>query len=243
MLKVLHKVKKLPMTLLEVMIAMALTMLLLSSLSYMFLFVEKINQRSEAKQEQAFSTLYLEERLNYLMRHTYSPRDVDKHYYFFTSQAQDSSLFKEGTPSLTFSFNNGNVLDKSFGGAVLGRLFVDPKGDLTLAVWPLPTEVKKLPETIHKEILLKGVEEMNFYFLVAPSKDRTRIFSQLKKGMLAKKTFKQLPPAGFNHRQWQSDYSSLPAAVKIEIKQNNEWLHFSIPLPHSDQVILYEGGE
>lgn len=235
--------RKRAMTLLEVMIAMVLTMLLLSTLSYMFLFVEKINQQSESKQERAFASLYLEERLNYLLRHAYSPRSVDHHYYFFTSQTQDGALFKPGTSSLVFSFDNGNVVNKPFAGHVIGRLYVNHMSQLVLAVWPLPTDQKKQDSPVHKEVLLNNVSSLEFFFLVPPLVDRSFIHEQAGKKQLKKMLVKELPQPGFDHRQWRSDYPSLPAVVKIQIKQDQNPLTFSIPLPHSDLTIVYGGGK
>ena len=232
------------MTLLEVMIAMGLTLLLLSTLSYMFLFVEKVNSRTEAQQEKSFDYFFLEHRLNYLMKQTYSPRQVAEHYYFFTSQTLDSHLFKPGSSSLVFSFNNGAVFDKPFANQVIGRLYLDPQGRLCLAIWPLPEEQKKnLSTQLHKEILLKNVESLDFSFLVPPLKDRTKVWKDAPQGLLKQLSQNELPASGFNHKQWKSSYPSLPAMVRIELKLTNQDkpLVFSIPLPQSDLTIVYGG--
>lgn len=165
-------------TLLELLIGMGLAVLLLSTLSYFYLQVEMLNTEAERTQKESFELRHVENRLAKILPYTLSERELKKHFFFYTSQAE--GLLR--TPSLLFTFYNGVKLSSPFANDVLGRLYLDEeKKQLCLAIWPAPKRWENgIMPPMAKEILLDNVESLSFQFYVAPKKDRSKILEQKK---------------------------------------------------------------
>lgn len=219
-----YKLTRREMTFLEVLIGLSLTLIILSTLFFFYRQVIEINTQVDKMQNKIFEKSYIEMHLAKVFSHTLAPSH--EHFYFFTSSFGEEE-------SLVFSYYNGAVLDKNFSNEVLGRLYVDKKGQLILATWPSPKRWKmgEIPP-IKKEILMTQVTGLSFEFYVPPEREWSR-FTKMK-------SF--IRPAGEWHREWAKDYMQLPAMIKIHVSQKNEngpYL-FAFPLPYSGMVIVYE---
>lgn len=164
------KIQRRHITLLELLIATALTVVILSTLSYFYRQVTVINVEMDKTQNESFKKRYVENRLASVLPKSISSTDISNDFHFFSSPDL-GALFKEGSDSLVFSFDNCVRLDKDMSYHVIGRLFLDTEGNLTLATWPVPKRWKEdEPIPISKEILLDHIETLEFQFYVPPQK-------------------------------------------------------------------------
>ena len=224
------------MTLIELMIAMGLTLLVISTMSYFFRHVNAINRAMDNLQEESFQKRYLESRLMDIIPKAVSATD-QKHDFLFFSAPDSAGLFKNRTQSILLTFDNCVNLDSNFSSHVLGRLYLDEEDRFCLAMWPSYKRWKEneIPP-MKKEILLENVEELRFEFFAAPDKGKTR----------RKKPKIELPPNLFGEwtNEWKSQYQQLPAIVKIhlihKVKDEEELMIFAFTLPETHQPITYD---
>lgn len=217
--------KRRHMTLMEVLIALALTMILLSTLTYFYQDVSKMNTEYEKLRKEGFQFTYVENRLANILPKAVPPTDKSKDFAFFTS-GDANGFLKMGQPSLIFAFDNGVELDKNFANHVVGRLCVNKDNQLVLATWPSPNRwesVKQPP--IKKEILMDNVDTLHFEFYVPPGKTYNP---------------HSIEPKNAWHKEWKQDYQKLPAMVRVQVKRQNKTMNFVFPLPASDLVIHYD---
>lgn len=181
--------KKRFITLIEVLIALGLTMLLLSTLTFFYHQMSYVNTRMEKVQEYTFQELFLQTRFARIFpsliaeKATRYKKDTRGDFYFFTSTNQ-GSLFKPGTQNLIFTYNNGQSLNKSLANFTLGRLFVTPQNQLVLATWPAPSRWSATTDVLpamKKEVLMDNVENLTFEFYVAPDRNQDAIKKYEKK--------------------------------------------------------------
>lgn len=210
------------MTFLEVLIAMGLTMVLLTSLTFFYRQVSDINSRAEKLEKLAFEQSYIEMRLARIFSQAIVPDN--KNFFFYTGDNNH----------LILSFKNGIHFDKKMTNDVLGRLYLDKNHNLCLALWPSPDRWKegdKESIEMKKEILLCDVESLSYEFYVPPERDRSRIA----------KIILNIEPKGAWHKEWSRDYKQLPAMIRIHIKRKSgELLTFAYPIPKSNLVVMYE---
>lgn len=235
--------------LLEVLIAMALTMILISILLIFYMQVNKFNSELEKKQDYSFKKLYLSTRLASVLPKAIAQNDPDKDFFFFTTTANDSST-KSGTTALMFAFNNGVKLDSAFANHVLGRLYLSSEGQFCLAIWPSPTRWTDVTvPPIKKEVLFEHVENLTFEFYIPPSKNREIIWQNHKPAITMKKTdLLKLSPIGEWKHEWQQEYEALPYMVRVTLtvgpkgtsSGKQETFTFTYPLPNSPFMIMYE---
>src|SRR5437868_4723539 len=131
----------------EVLIAMSLVMVLLSSLMGFYAEINRVNVAMEKEQEISFKKLLLSTRLAAIIPQALgSPKAAPQkktpdaplpEFVFYSSMANDPYT-KGGTQTLTLSFDNGINLDPAFSYHVLGRLYVNAKDQFCLAIWPSP---------------------------------------------------------------------------------------------------------
>lgn len=230
--------------LLEVLIALGLTMILLSTLMGFYLEISRINSALEKEQDASFRKLYLSSRLAAILPKAISASDKDKDFFFYSGMANDR-FSKSGSQTLTFGFDNGIKLDPAFSYHVLGRIYVTEAKQLCLAVWPSPARWNDLTiPPIKQEVLFVGVENLSFEFYVPPYRDRKAILSNNKfKGTYKQNEFLKLDPMGEWKTEWQQEYDELPVLVKIILEMSGpkaEPLTFIYPLPQSRLIIVYE---
>lgn len=229
------KKSKRHVTLIEVIIAMSLTMIILSTLTYFYREMALLDAMGERQQQKNFQMLYVGNRLM-----TSIPKTVDnnkKDFAFFTPRDIDP-MFMSGSPSLIFTFDNCVKLDPLFANNVLGRLYLDNQGRLILAKWPSPIRWKDQRPPLKKEVLMEGVKQMEFAFFSSPSR-----------GKRAKNYQKQSPtdqpfPAGeWAFSEWKKDYEQLPLMMKITLTMEDDDTEyvFAFPLPNAKEPVIYLG--
>lgn len=149
----MHLHKKLKFTLLEVLIALGLTLLILSTLMSVYLNTERTSAWWKKEEKEQFTLRFFTHRLTEVFNHLL---EID----------QKKSFFLTTESGLIFSYDNGASLDSLFSGPVLGRLFIDPRGDLYLITWP-ERELwgdSGIPP-YHREVLFRNVASLQLSFL------------------------------------------------------------------------------
>lgn len=229
--------KKRLFTLIEVLIALGLTSIIMSTLTYFYFQIQAINTKTEKSLKNLYELSYLENRLTEVLPKAISENSPKKDFYFFTSEAS-SEYIKPGSTSLVFMYDNGIDINKALSNNTLGRLFVDNKRRLILATWPSPKRWKEgsTPFMI-KEILADNIDSISFSFFVAPSLDRSRVSPQ-NDSSKKKKLFAAEPPLSWVN-EWKNEYYELPAMMKMNIQRPNENIEFIFPLPNSTKTIYY----
>lgn len=158
--------RKAHMTLLETLIAFTLLSALLLIVFGFFRELSEITRMTESTQKESFQMRYVESRLAYIFERVVNENQGDtRPFFFYTEPAHDSVSRHD---SLIFTFDNGVRLDPAFSGDILGRLYVDQKGRLRLAMWPI--RVSDPHEYMKEEVLLDNVKNIEFQFYSAPEK-------------------------------------------------------------------------
>lgn len=228
--------RKRHVTLLEVIIALALTVLILSTLTYFYQQVEMTGRAIDQIEEENFKWRFLENRLINMIPRTVSPSNKLKDFVFFT--ASEDSLTKQGNTSLIFTFESDVKLEKGFAFHAIGRLYLDKKDRLIFAYWPTPKWWKNdeapLPK---KEVLLEGVESLEFEFFIPPDKGKKE-----KEPANSKEPVLEPEPKGsWRKGTWLLDYKQPPALVKVIIKlKTGEQKTFILYVLKSKKPIVYE---
>lgn len=229
--------KKSNFTLLEALIALTLAALLISTLTYFYGQMSRIDAQIEHDQQENFAKRLLENRLSYTLQR--AVKSSNKEFEFFTS-AGGPLVMKAPGHSLLFTYNNSIDLDKSLSNEVLGRLFVDNQNRLVLATWPAPSTWNRsgiVPE-MKREILMEQVDRVEWSFFVPPAYERGKTSP--------KQTVQPSPPNDWR-TDWLSDFHQLPAIVKVTVyplpvggqKKESLPIQLVFPLPQTDQPIYY----
>ena len=223
----MKKNKRLAFTLLEVIISLILASIIMSVLLYYYFQVSQASVMSEAASIKTFKIRYLENRLQNLTLKLLEPNNENQ--FFFTGAPQ-MSLFLPGADNLIFSYDNGTVLDKPLSGDVLGRLFVDPEGRLTLITWVDRNKWEKEPfPAFHQEVLLEGVEKFDIDYFVGPKTDAEQ--------SLATRDELRLPKWV---ESWGKDFQELPAMIRFKIKTSEAEMTYAFPLPNQHAKVIYK---
>lgn len=236
----IKRINRRRITLIEVLIAMALTMMIMTTLAYFYRQIDQINQETEIQQEKLFGQLYLSTRLSDVIPKIVSPSNEKKDFYFFQTNS-GNTFMKEGSPNLVFTFDNGVKLDPQFSNHVLGRLFVDKRNRLCLAVWPSPYRWEEFhPPSIKCEVLEENIAELEFEFYIPPKRDLETVWKQAKMNVKIPEGFPQ-SEAGEWLKEWPASYEQLPAMLKLNMKSTVTGKPFTLtfPLPNSNFFILY----
>jgi hypothetical protein len=161
------------MTMMELLIGMALASLLMVVLTQFYSQVSTMNVASEKAQKESFKKRYVEYRLSAVL--PAALEKVNKKVTFFTSNDL-SGLLAENSSSLVFIYQAGPSQDPARSGNLLARLYLDKQGRVGLATWPVPKNLDKesaLPPA-HNEILMEGIEKLQFKFYVPPKRERKK---------------------------------------------------------------------
>lgn len=234
-----------PITLLELLISMTLMAAILSSLSYFYLHVTQMNREMDRAQMESFEKRYVEYRLSKIFPQTFPPGKNNEDFHFFT-RAESQDLFQPESQNLLFSFDNKAQLNKEMSHHVVGRLYLDKRGNFTLATWPSEKRWKENEDPpIKREILMENVETLEFSFFAPPNKGKT-FQEELKPD--EKKILPMLPAEVRDKREWENEwkqeYRQLPAIVKItltrESSKEKQRLIFAFALPNTLNPIIYD---
>lgn len=226
-------------TLLEVLIAMTLTILVLTTLMFFYQQVSFINIDIDKVQAEHFNLRYVENRLAEILPRTISEKDKRKDFVYFN--LNDEGIGKSGSQSLIFTFDNEVSLDKIFSNHVIGRLYLDKNDRLILAYWPSPKRLEGVtPIPMKKEILFEGAESLAFEFFIPPEK--------AGEAKLSKPSESPSPePKGDWRRQlWSKDFNKLPAMVRVIIgvkdkdKKGKETITFVFPYVNVTNPVIYD---
>lgn len=244
-------------TLIEIIIAMALTAIMLTTLTFFYRQISHIGHDIDQVKAEHFQLRYVENRLADILPKAIYEKDRKKDFVFF-SFGDEGGFSMPGSQSLIFTFDNGVNLDKPFSAHVIGRLYLDRNGRLVLAYWPSPRQWDNgVTPPMKKEILLEGVTKLSFEFFIPPDKGEIKSTPKQSESSAdqAKNTQspKQEPtavepePKGDWRRQpWMMEYQRLPAMIKVNIslkekgRQEEKPMTFIFPLINTSKHIIYE---
>ena len=238
-----HKKSMRLLTLIEVMIALGLSSLIMTAMFYFYQKAARLDIEIMKVEHQVFSLRLLESQLMRIIPRTVSYSEADSDFVFLTGR--EDQISKNGTPYLLFSYDRGVDLDPLFSNIVIGRLFVDKKSRLILAIWPpesrWPTNRNLTP--MKREVLMENVASISFSFYNPPEQK-----SDLEKQRRSKKgvIFSDPEVKGGFLKEWKNDYGILPVLMKLElelIKNDGVVEKKVIPFsfPYSGRTITYTG--
>lgn len=213
------KKRKRLFTLLEVVIAAGLAILLLSILLGAYFQAATVVEVYSRQEEALFLERYLQHRLEEVFR---SIPKIDQRENFFFSASSEEAL--RGSSTLVFSYDNGVLADPALSGPVLGRLYVDLEGNLTLLTWPERREwsEEKLPP-FHREVLVREVKKISYQFFHIPQEGSPS------------KEIDWLP-------DWPKDLKYRPGAIRLAVERaTGALLHFVFVIPGEMGVIRVKG--
>lgn len=234
-------------TLLELLVALGLMLIILMSLGFFYYELEMINAEGDKLQKQSFRQRYLENRLANVLPHANAidgyvqPGTKKTDSLFFTSKEAGPGI-KPGSPNLIFTFDNGINYEKLLSNLVIGRLYLDEAGNLTLAVWPLPSRWPKvgLPQ-VKQEVLMEQVESIQFAFYVPPdpaTEDQIR-----SKPIQGKAQYMEPEPKGSWITDWRTEYHRLPAMIRLIVTyregDSEKTATYAFPFPNYKELIIY----
>ncbi len=234
-----HSSRKLKMTLLEMLIAIGLLSILLTTVLGIYQNMNWLQQEIGNSQKRKFNLLYVQYRLAEVLplarakqKEAVGKKPHD--FYFYTMDADHNSRFQ----SLVITYDNG-ISTPDFSNEVIGKLFVDKENRLCLVTWPAIERESGPHIPMRKEVLLENVEEIGFAFYLAPrtSKETNPIDATVEK--LYNAWHLQWPLDGMN-----PDEVSLPPLMRMLVKVSkekgeSETFLFAFLLPYSEQHIEY----
>lgn len=229
-------------TLIEVLIAMMLTVLVLTTLMFFYQQVSTINIDIDKVKAEHFRLRYVENRLSYVLPRAINEKGKNSDFVFFT--LNDEGIGMNGSQSLIFTFDNDVSLDKIFSNHVIGRLFLDKDGRLILAYWPSPKRLEGVAQIpMKREVLLEGAESLAFEFFIPPEKA-----GEAKLTKAANPPPSPEPKGDWRKQLWSKDFKKLPAMVKVIIgmkegfKKPKETITFVFPLVNTLNPVIYDQG-
>lgn len=251
------------MTLLEVIIAAALTLMIMSTLLFFYRQLGEIGRDLDQAKEDNFKLRYAEARLSTVLPNIVWEKNKNKDFVFFSFI--DEGLGKADSQNLIFTFDNKISLDKETANHVIARLFVDPKGRLILAYWPSPKRwVDGTQPKIKQEVLLDGVQGVSFEFFIPPDKkNEANAASQADevKESKPKKISEKVesnrdapeeegkegnvepePKGDWRRQPWLMEFNKLPAMVRMIVKfqEDDQSITFVFPMSQSNVHPIYE---
>lgn len=224
--------KKRCMTLLEMMIAMVLSLALFTALLGFYRLSQTIEQKTKEWEERLFYERQAENRLSDLFTTIPSSRNQKgnekKDPFAFYSEANPSSL--------VFTYRSGGDLDPRFAHFVLGRLYVDEKKNLCLSSWPIRDPENSEEPVQHREVLLPEVESMHFSFYVPPQKKKHAVEGRHVAGA---HQITDPSPKDEWHPEWKREYRRTPALLRLELARTKggATLTYIYPLVNEEEPI------
>lgn len=212
-------------TLLEMLIAISLVTILLSTLMGFYSFTASTQSTIDKLRNEGFRSLYIQHRLGQILpkANEKSKEKKDKSpFWFYTSVGTFS-------PELVFTYDNGVDATPRFSNIVLGKLFLE--GDkLTLLSWSTEPEWRKPDAPARKEVFEEGIVRIAFSFYnPPPATNEEKPIEDIKN-----------PPGWFS--EWEIDREKLPAMIKITLWKEGEETPktYGFVMSNSDSTILYK---
>jgi hypothetical protein len=201
----------------ELVIALALSAILLSLLLRFFAHSAAFDRKLDEARAQIFARQHLHTRLSAFFTSTI-PR----------SALPSSALCPFHTPEagrLTAVFDNGIDPDPAFSGPIVGTLFIDGDANLSLTLFPL--DAKEGGGPCRKEILMSRASRLRFQFLAKknsqhPDPNATPILPSLEW-----------------RTNWPKTRWDIPSLIRIFVEQQGEPIAFSFALPIADPIPTY----
>ncbi len=209
-------VRKNPLTLLEVGIALFIASILITFLLRTYSQIQILDHKIDKTRQEIVQRQHFQKRLHQVFSQIPSASVfVPKEPSLYTEQFP-----QESTLSLVCFFDNGIDLDPSFSGPILGRLTVI-ENDLCLLMWPF----KKNHSKTHyrKEILLHDIFSIDYEFLGPTDPKYTHA--------RAKKINEDLEW----NPHWHKKRKELPSVIRIHLNQKND-LSFAFLLPKEESI-------
>lgn len=227
------RIQKRAFSLLEVMVALALTSLILVSVLSFFKEISKTNRIAEGVAQESFRLRYLESRLSQIFP-TAGSNLSKKDFYFFSTH---------NPPALTLSYDNGTCKQKELSNTVLGKFFLDPqKRCFYLATWPSPDKwTPGIQPPLKLEILMEDVDEINWEFFVPPDKNwKPKLLGNTSKTGSSKQDppVKPTVSSGWT-AEWRQEYKLLPGLIRLQLKSGGKSSRFIFPLSQTERQIVY----
>lgn len=195
-------------TLLEVLIALGLTMLILTFLLLAYADAERISSMWREKEQVQFSRIFLQHRLGEVFRNL---EEADQEATFFFTFDGVPGVSLPSSPILVFSYDNGFLRDPALSRSVLGALFLDTTGALNLLTWPereLWGDLQVPP--FHREVLMENLTQITLEFFQM-NEEQEPLW--VKEG-------------------WSKEEKSIPGAIKlIAFEKDAAPLTFLFPIP------------
>lgn len=224
-------------TLLELLISISLVAVILTVLMGVYSQLSYFHLELDRTRAATFKKRQLQNRLYYVFS-----RVIPN----FKSTQDDFFFFTTGTPpyqnGLIWTIDNGIDLDPLFSNHVLVRLQLERAGDgtgnLILNLWPMPRCFPDTVPPVKRELLLAGVNELNFGFYLPPDPLKL-ISSDSSEDQL------NLPRNSW-YTEWLSEYKLLPAIVKVilvldenaAMKYGRKRIEFAFPIASGGHPIL-----
>ncbi|MBF8263884.1 MAG: hypothetical protein HW387_1549 [Parachlamydiales bacterium] len=204
--------------LLEMIIALGLTAILLSVLFRFFAGSVRMDQKVDTARTQLYQRQHFQMRMATILN-SMVPRSS-------MSPPKGSSFYTvdEKMPGFITIFDNGIDPDPLYSGPILGKVFLDLNGNLTLALWPLEKQEKNIYRT---EILLSNVQKIRFQFLAKKSLQHTDSKAIPINSTLEWRT------------NWPQNCWDIPSMIRLIIDQNNQETGFAFALPSIEPIITY----
>jgi len=217
------KVDRRPMTILEVLVAIALTSILLMALMSYYHHIEILSSKAADARSELFERSYARYRMNQALSPT------------VRSSSQDFVFYTDEGSSLVFVYDRGADPNPSFANQSLARLYVDDEGNLSLVVWPLPIakSIEEIPP-MQKELLLKGVESLSFEFYHPPDIDRGPVGEERPVNAGDEKP---IPPTGWS-AHWNRDYKTLPTVARVIVEKGGKKSVYAFSLTNADRYLI-----
>jgi type II secretory pathway component PulJ len=150
--------RRLSITLLEVLIAIALVSILTSVCLGYYRQIHLLNHELENLRKESFLEKTLQYRLSKIIPAITLSKD-DPYFYL----SVDSNQYMESN-SLVFVYDRGVDIQPQFSNEVLARLYLNSKKQVCISYWPRPSKWKYDEPPMITEILKDGVEALSFSF-------------------------------------------------------------------------------
>lgn len=238
-------IKKHPLTLIEVLIALSLSSLIMTAMFYFYQKAVRLDAAVQKVEHQVFSLRLLESQLMRIIPRTMSTKEAENDFFFLTGRSDQIS--KNGTPYLLFSYDRGVDLDPLFSNIVLGRLYVDKRGRLILATWPAPSRWPQDRNLVpmKREVLYDNVTNLLFSFYNPPEQKNTNESTTPIRRSIRGIVFSDPEVKGGFMKEWKNDYGMLPALMKLEIETHKNGITekriFPFTFPYGNRLVTYTG--
>lgn len=203
--------KRRPMTLIELVIALSLVSILLTTLLFWYGKMTKQKFEDQAARKPLLQEYYAYCRLEKVLEKIVLDSKGGKTLFGF-----------DRSTGLVFTFDNGIHPMPQLSNIVLGKLAVE-QGALRLTIWPQPTVDAAPTSPSETVIIIDGIDQMECAFLSAKPVD----FLTVQPKQLGDET----PSAGW-HADWSSQLDRLPAQIHLVLSGDKQydWV-FDLHLP------------